>query len=428
MAPLNRLLAVCLLPCAAASACGGQAAPVGQDGDAACVAALSAGAEVGIRTIPSDYAATHGEAFCKYTEVTAPNGKAITIFAQVEISNAQLIYARSVLEFFLEDVPGSLHGADKSAIANRMADNGASMLMLKGHDGEHDLSALEGLRGQPLYEDETAAPGSAWYIENVFDGHRDATFEEIFHLVHDFGIGVDYEGAARGAAPEYQAAIRAAQINALDVEGLWAQDDRVSDWIEELREEGSLTQEYIASVIDSYYGLWGPYTERPGGMWGFYVAKTRDAIATADPRGFELMQMFLSPVLTFEVPLPPDFEGTFTMTFDPETPYTHKSRYLRDVTLTGSEHANLVGNELDNRLRGNAGNNVLDGGPGFDTAAMRGPRSDYDVTVSSTADLVLTDRVANRDGSVHLRGVEEVDFGGHTMPTADLIPNSEETQ
>ena len=35
-----------------------------------------------------------------------------------------------------------------------------------------------------------------------------------------------------------------------------------SDWIDELRDEGSLTQEYLASVIDSYYGLWGTVRRR----------------------------------------------------------------------------------------------------------------------------------------------------------------------
>lgn len=48
--------------------------------------------------------------------------------------------------------------------------------------------------------------------------------------------------------------------------------------------EGSLEQEYIVSVIDSYYGLWEPWTEGTGGMWGSYVAKTRYEIAEKGSR------------------------------------------------------------------------------------------------------------------------------------------------
>lgn len=31
---------------------------------------------------------------------------------------------------------------------------------------------------------------------------------------------------------------------------------------------GEWEQEFIVSVIDSYYGLWEPWTEGPSGMWG----------------------------------------------------------------------------------------------------------------------------------------------------------------
>ena len=58
-----------------------------------------------------------------------------------------------------------------------------------------------------------------------------------------------------------------------------------SDHVDELEAEGSLAQEYIASVIDSYYGLWGPWDEAEGGMWGIYVAKTRDEMTRVDPAG-----------------------------------------------------------------------------------------------------------------------------------------------
>jgi hypothetical protein len=385
--------------------------------DIACPDALAAGAALGITPVPEDVPSAYGEIFCKYTEIIAPNGKPIRIFAEKEISNEQLVHARGVLGFFIEDVPGSEYGADKSAIANKMADNEATLVIMKGHDGEFDRFDSDVWReidGQALYEDETVTTGSDWYVNNVYEGHRDASFEEILHLVHDYGIGVDVEWAPEGAAPEYQAHMREAMDNALYDEGLWAQGERMADWIEELREEGSLTQEYLASVIDSYYGLWGAFTERPGGMWGFYVAKTREEIAEKDPRGYALMEMFFNPYVTYEARVDSGFEGTFFMSFDPEVPYTHKSQYLVNVTLTGEGNSALVGNDQDNLLRGNAGDNTLDGRGGIDTARFTGSRDEYEIR--READLVtVEDTVPGRDGIDTLAGIERLGFADSTV-------------
>ena len=65
------------------------------------------------------------------------------------------------------------------------------------------------------------------------------------------------------------------------------------------------------------------------------------------------------------------------MAFDPEIPYTHKSRYLVHVTLTGENDSGLVGNDRDNRLRGNAGDNLIDGGAGHDVVRFTGARAEY---------------------------------------------------
>ncbi len=394
------------------------------DPSSLCPDHLSSGAEVGIQPVPDPLTDSYGKIFCKYTEVIAPNGDAIRLFAQREVSNEQMLYARGVLEFYLEDVPGSRHGADKGAIADKMAENGATLLLLKGHDGEFEIFEDESMwhviNGQPLYEDEIAAPGSTWYVDNVYEGHRDATFEEILHLVHDNGIGIDFDGAPPGAAPEFQAEIRAAQINALEIAKLWAQDERMADWIEELREEGSLTQEYLASVIDSYYGLWGAFEERDGGMWGFYVAKTRDDIPEKDPMGQELMEAFFNPYLTFEARIDPGFDGVFSMAFDPEIPYTHKSQYLVRATLTGSFDSGLRGNDQDNTLKGNQGSNLLDGGDGEDTAVFQGPFTDYDIE-GDRQTLIVTDRVQGRDGRDRLESVESIQFQDGRRNTSDVV-------
>ncbi len=379
------------------------------DGDNRCSSDLD---DLGISDTPGEFSDFTAAGFVKYTEHIAPNGKPIHIFAQDMVSDLALYRARSLLEFFLTDAPGTTYGGDKKAVANNMADYEAILIMPGGADGEGPEPAVW---GQPLYEKETPVEGSDWYMENDFE-HRDAAFEEIFHLVHDFGIGTDVPGAL----PEYQQALVAEAEEAL-TDGRWGIpiDSMVAEWIEELRQEGSLAQEYIASVIDSYYGLWGPWTEDEGGMWGIYIAKTRDEVATSDPEGMALLESFLTPYITYEVRLDPALDGTFSMTFDELDPYTHKSRYLLHATLTGTNDSALVGNDQDNRLRGNAGDNAIDGRGGNDTAVFKGARDEYDI-IDNGDSITVADTVADRDGTDNLVDIEKLEFCDRSLKDGEF--------
>ncbi len=157
--------------------------------------ACSHGPEVIVDT-PETETAFLREGLTRYTEWVAPNGHAIAVFAQDELSEAQILRARNLLRFFLEDLPGSRYGSDKSAVANAMADNGAALAM---PNGEHREGNEPRVNAQPLYDAETPVAGSAWFMDNDYE-HRDAAFEEIFHLVHDAGIGTYLPGAL----PDYQ--------------------------------------------------------------------------------------------------------------------------------------------------------------------------------------------------------------------------------
>jgi len=185
-----------------------------------------------------------------------------------------------------------------------------------------------------------------------------ASFEEILHLVHDYGIGVDGPGTQAGALPEYQSEIRLAQQNAL-TNNIWGIDAK--EWTDELSKENSLSQEYLAAVIDVYYGLWGAWQESPThGMQGLYVSKTRNTITKSDPMGAELMNnKFFHPYLTYNARISADFKGTFSLRFDREIPYTHHSQYLRDITLTGINDSHVRVNGFDNEITGNNGTNTI---------------------------------------------------------------------
>jgi len=356
---------------------------------------------------PSRYAGYQSWGFDRYAEVVAPNRKPIKIFAATEVTDEMVHRARNVLRFFLTDVPGSRYGADKSAVANRMADNGAT-LMLPG--GAHEEGEEPPFDAQPLFQDEMTVEGGDWYINNDWN-HRDATFEEIFHLVHDMGIGTYMPGAL----PDYQAELKAEALASLE-DGRWGIpiDPGVNDWIDELAAEESLAQEYIASVIDSYYGYWGAFDE-PGGMWGIYIAQNRDEVAEKDPQGKELLEAFLPPMAGYEARLASTFDGVFHMQFNPEKPYTHKSQYLVQVTLTGTNDASVLGNSADNLLRGNSGDNTLDGGEGVDTVIYCNDRSAY--TVEADGDNQV---VQGPDGTDTLLNVEQIYFADGTIGIEDL--------
>ena len=362
------------------------------------VLCLTAPLEFGLQPLPED-SPYREEGFTKYIEIIAPNGKPIPIIAQKGVRDIAVARCRNMLKFYLTDVPNSKYGTDKSGVANAMANNRAMLMMPEGEHREGEEPEIE---AQPQFESETPVDGSRWYIRNDWN-HRDAAFEEIFHLVHDTGIGT-YE---KGALPEYQKELEAEAIASLK-DGRWgiAVDPHVKEWIDELRMEDSLAQEYIASVIDSYYGLWAAFDENPGGMWGIYIAKTREEIKEKDPRGYELVESFLPPMMVgYESLIDPNFKGTFSLQFNKELPYTHKSQYYVDATLTGKRDSNLLGNDADNTFKGNSGDNTIDGGKGNDTVIFQGKKEEYEINGN-----LIKDTIKGRDGTDTLLSIEVITF------------------
>lgn len=366
----------------------------------------AADASLGITPVPETLGWRYRAGFKRYTKVTAPNGKPIHIVAKSGITNEQILRCRGILEHYLRDYPGSLYGSDKSGVADSMANNGAVLLLMNGRDGSFNKPFLV-LRGQPLYQEEIQVEGGEWYVRQDYENHRDAAFEEILHLVHDYGIGVDAPRAPPGAAPDFQKEIRAAQAHALE-NGLWGQD---GEWIEELGREGSLTQEYLAALIDSYYGLWGAWPE-PYGMWGEYAAQTRVDIPLKDPEGEKLLEnKFFHPYLTYNARIDAGFQGIFSLRFDPGVPYSHHSRYLKDITLLGSYDTKVRVNELNNDITGNQGVN---------TVIFTGNMGEYSVETTQGVSTV-SDGIASRDGINTLRNIERLEFADQVM---DLTSDS----
>ena len=407
------------LPEAGAADCAACCADGGDGTVAPMAPCLDAHASrLGVSAVPETASDLYRAFFCQYASITAPNGKPIEIFGGDDLSSLQIYRAKSILAFYLEDVADSLYGADKGAVADAMADNGAKLDMPNGAHEEY--GAGTSLEGQELYWAETPVEGDAWFVGCDYD-HRDAAFEEILHLVHDNGIGIDRAGYPAGALPGYQAVIRAAtdhaQPTSLGGTGLWGEG--ADDWIEELADEGSLTQEYLASVIDVYYGLWAHYG---AGMWGLYGPATRADIETLDPNAWAMVPQFFADHLTWLAYLPDTFEGTFTLSFDEALCYTHKSQYYRHVALLGANDADLVGNDGANCFGVNAGANTVTGGGGDDVVMFRGACADYNITCDGGC--VVVDSAADRDGTTttdaEVLSFDDGDYdGGCGAPRSD---------
>lgn len=350
--------------------------------------------------------------YSKFIAYPTPNGGRILLVATDGMSDEQLLRAYNILDFYLTDVPGSRYGSDKTAIANAMADNGAVLVMPGGADGDSPIRN-RALIGQPLYALEFPTEGSRAYITNDYE-QRDAGFEEIFHMVHDTGIGTKYSQGVLNAT--YQAEITAAMNNSLQ-KSLWGRGDRdTKNWLKELDQEGSLEQEYIASVLDSYYGYWGAWNETDGGMWGIYAAKTRDELRRIDPMGAALVPQFLSDTVTYMARIDPGFAGTFEMRFDPNQPYTYKSQYLVNARLLGDGASGLNGNDHDNILIGNAGDNRIDGKGGNDVVQYSIASTDIQIARRGN-DIVIS---GPGIGSDVLSNIETLRFTDRDMAVSAL--------
>ena len=385
----------------------------------------------GVVPLPETVHSYLRKTFDRYARVVTPSGRPIHILAQPSWSEDQIVHVRKVLEHLLTNAPGTAYGADKSPVADAMAERRATMCLFTDIDAME--TAFDGALGdlelaiQDLRANECTPPGSPDYLKH---GTRDATYEEVLHLVHDYGF--------RPALPEYDALLQKANAAAAAA-GLW------DAWPED--EPDSHRNEYIAAVYDNYLDLWtvaptiyeGEVLEPddvPTGTshFGAYRAGSRAKLSELDPEGLALAKMFFPPALTFTAELPIDFKGTFHINRLPELRYTAKSQHLRHVRLRGEHNASLVGNDYANTLSGNDGDNVLQGsggddrlrgGGGNDVAVFRGARKEYDLRTEAGQTYVV-DTVPERDGSDQLRDVERLRFSDMTELVTDVQPASED--
>ncbi len=356
----------------------------------------------GVVTLPTFVHPVFRNVFDRYTKITAPNGRAIHFLLQNQVTNEMGARAREVMRFYLTDVPGTQYGADKTIVANTMANSDAALVYFNTQQAAQ--TALAGPLGnaqffaQDLYASESVVEGSIAYSTN---STRDATLEEVFHLVHGAGI--------QPALPAFHAEITAATNAAI----------AASNWTP----PGGLPVadnpfEYIISVIDVYYGFWEH--DRSGTSFGGeYRFNTRAGVSLGDPAGVATMLKFLPQHFEASLTVSAASNGAFRMQHDPAVPYTLKSQHLTTIGLSGAQPSSIIGNSFDNRLAGNSASNTISGAAGVDTVVFKGARSEYQVTTTPST-TVVTDTVSGRDGTDALDAVEWLAFSDRRVQLASL--------
>lgn len=162
----------------------------------------------------------------------------------------------------------------------------------------------------------------------------------------------------------------------------------------------------MASVVDSYYGLWGAYKERIFDMWGMYITKTRDELAAKVSEGAAIMNnKFSHSYLTYNARIDESFIGDFSLNYNASLPDTHHSQYLKDITLTGSNSSNVVVNTLDNNITGNVAET---------TVIFSGASSEYQIS-NENGQVTVLDLQDNRDDWNTVTSIKKLKFSDTTI-------------
>ncbi len=342
--------------------------------------------ELNVIVLPSSVDKGIRDVFKWYTMILAPNGKPIHILGQDQWTIEKMAYVRSVMEHYLYSDYSLTYG-NKIEVSNAIANNNGAMTM-------YNTSASEApVTGQDLQANETVMVGSPEYIDGSI---RNAAFEEILHFVHDHGLAVTF--------PEFQKQLEDQTIIAID-------NQKWSAW--PFLPVADYDNEYLASVNDAYWGL----TEFNSNNMP-YVFLSREASIAGDAAGASLINSFQTNYFASQVYVSSSFTGDFIMNRIASLNYTSQSQYYKNVQLLGTNNSSIVGNELENYLTANSGNNKLTGGlandtldglEGSDFAIYSGIYSDYNISTLGNI-TTITDSKPNRDGTDVLINIEQLRF------------------
>ena len=374
--------------------------------------------ETGIIDLPNDTDPIFLNVANRYSHVIAENGDYIPILIQDNFTVDQITHVKRVLESYLVDIEDGEWGSNKAMISNAIGATNAILLLLNDEDEYENPNVWSlmdsGAHGQDLLSTEVFPEGSVEYMNS---SHRNATYEEVLHFVHNYGIQIANPTMQDEILSAMELAVESGYYNPLS-------DLPVEDWDEE----------YLAMGLECYFGLW---SHDPSGN-GFcgdqeYPFIDRAAMLEGDSILYNIIHGFFGSHWNYQAQLPDNFTGNFHLSFQPSLDYTYRSQYLVDIKLTGSNNVSIYGNEFDNQVIGNAGSNLFYGYQGDDNfrglggqnrAIFSGGITEYDIvqSVENSETLVsVIDFEPNRDGTDLYFDVVEFDFNGTVYQVSDLL-------
>ena len=348
--------------------------------------------------------------FDRYTKIHAPNGKPIHIIIEPGYSDIQAIYARKILINHLTNLPGTKYGHNKTTIANAMANNHSILFLFNTTESfEKWFSKIErkgiSINGQDLRSYETILEGTDGYMAEKRPT-RDASYEEIMHFVQQWGIEQAHPTLSQDLFDAFWDA-RAKNIYMLDYDE---------------------THEYFICGFEAYFDMWAHDPENDGTREDEYVPISNSSLKVNDPKMYKIVEGFMGKHWLYLAEIVDEFDGHFSLHKEEKETYTNKSQHLRRAALTGYKNTNLTGNNFDNSLFGNSGNNkikplggfdIIDGGPGEDTAIFIGKQSEY-ILRNQDGRLVVDDIHYYRDGQNILINMEKLKFSDNILNIADI--------
>lgn len=348
------------------------------------------------------------DVFTRYSAVEVPTGR-LHILVQSGIEDRRVCRAREVLRQGILPVAGTSQGSNKDDVAIAMVD-GKAILAIFRDAAAIDLADPEVSAFLTEFESSVVALPATHIIAEGTAGYMqaspqiDATFGAAAVLIHRAGLL-----PARSSFANELSGISAAAITS----GLFTPPA--------LLPAAEHPSAYLALAMDVHSGVFGHDPDgdghaRSGGA--SYGLIEREELGTGDAAMKAWIEAFFPTDHTFAVELPSSFSGTFDCLRRSWNPYSSRSEHLRNITLTGSNSAELFGAPFDLVLKGNAANNnlkgrrgfdTIDGGDGFDTAVFSFPFSNYEVRYEGTT-VIVEDVLGGHEQTDTLTGIERLQF------------------
>ena len=276
-----------------------------------------------------------------------------------------------------------------------------------------------GVKGQDLLATEVFPEGVYEYNQSI---ERSAVYEEVLHFIHVYGIQPSSPWLQSELLEAMNIAIENSYYNPLD-------DLPVEDYDEE----------YLAMGLECYFGLWA-HNPSGNGYSGDneYAFNTRNLMEQGDIRLYNIIKGFFGDSFLYTPTLPDQFNGLFSLNFDSQETYTHKSQYLKNIKSSGAQNISIYGNHLgnfivgnlaDNQFFGMGGDDFINGMHGIDRSIYIGQRDEY-IIIPPDSELnsfyVVFDLVPNRDGSDTLIGIEDLEFNNVVFSIEEILTSYED--